>query len=52
MITCPKTGLQISTGIATGENTNLVTHYLKNRVDCPRCGEAHIWSGEEAFFGD
>jgi hypothetical protein len=52
MIKCPKTGLPISTGIATGESTNLASRYPENRVDCPRCGEVHTWSGAEAFFGE
>ena len=50
MIKCPKTGQAISTGIATGDNTDLKSHFLHNKVGCPRCGEVHAWSGSDAFF--
>jgi hypothetical protein len=35
MIKCSKTGLPISTGIATGDNTDLISRYLKNKAHCP-----------------
>ena len=44
MIKCVKTGLPISTGIATGDNTDLISRYLKNSAHCPHCGEDHMWS--------
>jgi hypothetical protein len=52
LINCPRTGLPIPTGIATGEHADLRSQYLKNAVDCPRCGERHFWSGADAFFED
>ena len=52
MITCHKSGLPVSTGIATGDNTDLASRYLKNRTHCSRRGEDHEWSGKNAFFGD
>jgi hypothetical protein len=54
MINCPKTSEPVPTGIvmdhASFEITNLTDNPLPD--PCPRCGEFHYWSKEDAWVDD
>lgn len=49
LIRCPKTGLPLSTGTATGTTPNL-NLLLPGKVKCPHCGETHSWSVKDVFL--
>jgi endogenous inhibitor of DNA gyrase (YacG/DUF329 family) len=54
MIKCPNTGEPVSTGVAMNptafETTTLIDNPLPD--PCPRCGEMHYWSTEDAWVED
>ena len=50
MINCPITGRPINTGMAMDAaifGTAILTH---NDVECPYCGDMHIWDKKDAFL--
>lgn len=48
MITCPKTGKYVRTGIAMDPSTFASTFFENNQVSCPHCGEMHVWGSKDA----
>jgi hypothetical protein len=52
MITCPTTKQAISTGVNVDEamfrNPTIV--FQDNTMQCPACGQFHVWSKEDAFL--
>jgi hypothetical protein len=43
-VLCPKTGLQISTGLAFDQAAFDAMHLTTREVDCWACGGRHFWS--------
>ena len=52
MIRCPKTGVAIPTGIAMDPQSFATSGMSNNSSRCPACGETHVWSKENTFWGD
>jgi hypothetical protein len=50
LFTCPKTGRQAPTGIATDVASLRTWWRRKLRLDCPHCAEAHEFSVRETYL--
>ena len=44
MIRCPSTGRQVFTGIETNAASVNLIPPINTRLNCPRCGNTHVWS--------
>ncbi len=52
VITCPKTGETVDTGMR-GDRQSLESNtFTNNAVRCPHCGETHTWSSKDAQIED
>lgn len=49
MIRCPNTGESVSTGIGMDFETFKSVAMEDNVIECPACGETHLWQGKDAF---
>jgi hypothetical protein len=50
MVKCPETGLDVSTGIVTDEQTFNRLPASVSSMHCPHCGVAHAWSSRNAWL--
>jgi len=50
MIKCPKTGKEISTGIAMDTESFKSATLTNNSVTCPHCKQTHVWSKKDAYL--
>jgi endogenous inhibitor of DNA gyrase (YacG/DUF329 family) len=48
MITCPETGKPLYTGARFNWQTFDSTRIGERTVDCPYCGEEHVWRRADA----
>jgi len=48
MIDCPETGREIYTGIETDEASFAKLPDVLSRMQCPVCGQEHVWTRENA----
>ena len=50
LIKCPKTGLSLSTqmGVDSQKDFDSST-FAGNSVNCPHCGQVHVWSKKDAW---
>ena len=44
MIRCPATGRQVFTGIETNAASVNLIPPVNTRLNCPSCGDTHVWS--------
>jgi predicted RNA-binding Zn-ribbon protein involved in translation (DUF1610 family) len=50
LIKCPKTGKIINTGISMAAEIFETATLSQNAVECPYCGETHVWDKKDAFL--
>ncbi|MBI3703899.1 MAG: hypothetical protein HY244_08645 [Rhizobiales bacterium] len=50
MITCPNTGLSVSTAIETEPSVFRQLPKIASRMHCPACGREHIWWTNSAWL--
>jgi len=50
MIRCPRTGRAVSTAIETEPAVFSRLPEVAGRMQCPDCGQEHIWSASEAWL--
>ena len=50
VIKCPNTGKELFTGIAMDEKSFESGNIHDNMVDCPFCGQMHVWQKEDAHL--
>jgi hypothetical protein len=50
MITCPVTGVAVSTGIETEQSTLDRAKAFMSRTVCRACGAEHVWSRTDAWI--
>ncbi len=50
MIVCPRTGKYVPTGIAMDLVSFQNSSFSGNSIQCPHCGEHHVWGSEEVRF--
>ncbi len=50
MVKCPATGKDVSTGIATTEDTFDHLPYHISSMNCPHCGVRHSWTQQDAWL--
>jgi predicted RNA-binding Zn-ribbon protein involved in translation (DUF1610 family) len=48
VITCPKTGKTISTGMSMDKASFESATLTDNSVQCPECGQMHVWNKKDA----
>lgn len=48
MVTCPKNGTKIFTGIILDSSSFESAILVNNKLDCYSCGEVHVWSKHDA----
>jgi hypothetical protein len=53
LITCPKTGRPVPTGLMMSEEVFARESNFANvpTVECRECGETHAWTKKEAYLG-
>lgn len=49
-IKCPQTGKDVTTGIEMDLQTFRIATLTNNAVQCPYCGQVHVWSKQDAFM--
>jgi hypothetical protein len=47
-IRCPRTGMQVSTGLETDEASFEAMPSVGSTMHCPACGAEHVWSKNHA----
>jgi hypothetical protein len=52
VITCPKTGQEVPTGLRMDEQGLAAATLTDNPLDCPACGQTHDWDISEARLAD
>jgi hypothetical protein len=52
MIRCPRTGLAVSTAIETEPSVFKRLPQVQSRMNCPICGEVHVWTAREAWLAE
>jgi hypothetical protein len=52
MIRCPRTGQAVSTEIETEPSVFSRLPNVAARMNCPLCGEEHVWTASSAWLGD
>ena len=52
MIRCPRTGSAVSTQIDTEAAVFERLPTVETRLQCPACGEEHIWTASDAWLSD
>lgn len=52
MIKCPKTGKDISTGMAMDKASFQSSSLSQNITSCPHCGNQHTWDKKDAWLQD
>jgi len=50
MTKCPNTGRSVSTAIETEPSVFYRLPKIASRMDCPACGEEHIWMTSSAWL--
>ena len=50
MIRCPRTGRAVSTEIETEPSVFSRLPEVAGRMQCPDCGDEHVWSASEAWL--
>jgi len=50
MITCPNTGLSVSTAIETEPSVFRRLPKVASRMLCPACGQEHMWMTSAAWL--
>ena len=50
MITCPNTGLSVSTAIETEPSVFRRLPKVASRMLCPACGQEHMWMTSTAWL--
>ena len=50
MITCPNTGLAVSTAIEIEPSVFRQLPKIASRMHCPACGREHVWSMRSAWL--
>lgn len=48
VITCPKTGKDVSTGMAASKDAFASSDFRQNSFQCPDCHEMHTWDKKDA----
>ena len=52
VIECSRTGLEVSVGIETDEESFAGLPAQKSKMNCPACGAVHVWSKKWAWLRD
>lgn len=52
MIRCPRTGFAVSTQIDTEAAVFERLPSVAARLQCPACGEEHVWTASDAWLSD
>jgi len=52
MITCPNTGLSVSTSIETERSVFRKLPKISARMLCPACGQEHVWTVSSAWLSN
>jgi hypothetical protein len=52
LITCPVKSVAVLTGFKAPPGTQLTGLKQVKLQICPACGQTHIWSGEDAYWGE
>jgi predicted RNA-binding Zn-ribbon protein involved in translation (DUF1610 family) len=50
IIRCPATGREVPTGITTDIATFSGLPKHTSKLECPVCGEVHVWSRKDVFL--
>ena len=48
---CPRTSREIATGIYAEPDTFHLLPDVPSKIQCPVCGEDHLWRKSEAWLG-
>jgi hypothetical protein len=52
IIACPRTNKPVDTGLSMPIEMFEAFDMPDNEVECPHCGETHVWSKEDAIIVD
>lgn len=52
MIRCPRTDRAVSTEINTEDSIFQRLPEVQSRLQCPACGEVHVWTLRDAWLAD
>ena len=52
LITCPIESVAVLTGFKAPPGTSLIGLKRVKLLNCPACGQTHIWNGEDAYWGE
>ena len=50
MITCPRTGEVVPTGMGANPEAFKAVDFQSNSVKCEACGQTHTWEEGDAFL--